>query len=315
MPPRIELDSAAGADDALQDPCSRPVACFPVDAPPDGDACPGRRLLDVAFPSPKFVDHGDGDVTRKPRPASLYYLINLTPSLVLTLVLQLLSAQVFVVIEGVDYSTALYLCVVTATTVGYGDVPIPTDGGRLFAASIMLLDVVLLAELFSTLRTIIAARSELAKQYRQEQALQNKTLLKRLLWCAHRLRSVDEKSSSTSHRQHAQPAAQQSTKREQDEFYKDLTEDSSAFGISESEFASAAPLAPCLCSCWTSCHHCAAISCRVCRSASPVPYSTGIASCHSFSIWAACTLSRHGSWCHIVFQSAGGMTCGRNLPT
>jgi len=158
---------------------------------------------------------------------------------VLTLVLQLLSAQVFVVIEGVDYSTALYLCVVTATTVGYGDVPIPTDGGRLFAASIMLLDVVLLAELFSTLRTIIAARSELAKQYRQEQALQNKTLLKRLLWCAHRLRSVDEKSSSTSHRQHAQPAAQQSTKREQDEFYKDLTEDSSAFGISESEFAMA----------------------------------------------------------------------------
>ena len=63
-----------------------------------------------------------------------------------------------------------------------------------------------------------------------------------------------------------------------------------------SGFVPATLPAPCRRSCWTSCHHCAAISCRACSSAGPVPYSSGIALCHSSSIWAAYTRSWHGSW-------------------
>ena len=46
--------------------------------------------------------------------------------------LQLVSAAVFVQLEEEwDYGDAIYHCIVTATTVGYGDVSIATQRGEL----------------------------------------------------------------------------------------------------------------------------------------------------------------------------------------
>ena len=53
-----------------------------------------------------------------------------------------------------DYGTAVYHCFVTATTVGYGDVPIATDSGRVFACAHIILSVALLGEMISTVGSI-----------------------------------------------------------------------------------------------------------------------------------------------------------------
>ena len=62
----------------------------------------------------------------------IFYFKYLLPSIFLNLVIQLISAAVYAAIEGerLDYGTAVYLCFVTATTVGYGDVLVETPAGN-----------------------------------------------------------------------------------------------------------------------------------------------------------------------------------------
>ena len=63
----------------------------------------------------------------------VYYPKNLLPSIVLNLVFQVASSGIFVQleaayrtgsqldVEALDYANAFYHCIVTATTVGYGE--------------------------------------------------------------------------------------------------------------------------------------------------------------------------------------------------
>ena len=109
-----------------------------------------------------------------------FYPKNLAPSLFLNVVLQLCSAYFFVLVEKWDYGTALYHCLVTAATVGYGDVRINTTEGRSWAIVHVLLSCALLG---STIEIFDDLRLERIKESKMVAALNQQltpTLLKRI---------------------------------------------------------------------------------------------------------------------------------------
>lgn len=109
--------------------------------------------------------------------------------------MQLLAALLFrLVIEDLTYFDAVYLSVQTATTVGYGDMSIPTESDKILMSVVMLFEVTLLAELFSTFQLIIAARAELAAEYTQQCMLLDDAFAERLF--THR-RSMERYTTHT----------------------------------------------------------------------------------------------------------------------
>jgi voltage-gated potassium channel Kch len=106
-----------------------------------------------------------------PDDAWLHYTKHMLPSILLNVVMQLVAAGVFVAIEGWYYGDAFYHCLITATTVGYGDIRINTEGGRLWACVQILISVAMLGELVSTFN---AAREEYAQKAERMRQLQNK---------------------------------------------------------------------------------------------------------------------------------------------
>ena len=74
---------------------------------------------------------------------------------------QVLFAGLFASVEGWDYGLAFYHCMVTATTVGYGDVSIETQGGRVLATVHILLSVCLLGAVLSDIDTLRQTRKRL----------------------------------------------------------------------------------------------------------------------------------------------------------
>ena len=61
----------------------------------------------------------------------MYWVQELLPALLLLMLLQIASAGVFAhLLPEVSFATALYHCFITATTVGYGDVPITTRAAQ-----------------------------------------------------------------------------------------------------------------------------------------------------------------------------------------
>lgn len=158
----------------------------------------GRALLDRMLP-PKLIDI-DGDGSKDypvPGPAPIYYTKKLLPSFVLVVAVQLLSALVFVFLEGPawKYDDALYHCLITVTTVGYGDIYIATQGGRIFACVHMLIGVVLFAELVSTIDAVRSERA-LAKQRLAAVKMElTPGLMRQLTDVAQRLRPLDDDPS------------------------------------------------------------------------------------------------------------------------
>jgi voltage-gated potassium channel len=61
----------------------------------------------------------------------------------------LLGAVLFAHVDGISFGTALYFAIVTATTVGYGDVVPQNPAARVIAVGIMLTTIPLLGALFS----------------------------------------------------------------------------------------------------------------------------------------------------------------------
>ena len=74
---------------------------------------------------------------------------------------QVLFAGLFASVEDWDYGLAFYHCMVTATTVGYGDVSIETQGGRVLATVHILLSVCLLSAVLSDIDTLRQTRKRL----------------------------------------------------------------------------------------------------------------------------------------------------------
>ena len=92
-----------------------------------------RMVMKRLIPDPPPIDvNGNGSADfQPPGNARAYYAKNLVGPVIITLLLQVLSAICFVKIEGWGFGIAVYHSLVTATTVGYGDVSIDSDGGEL----------------------------------------------------------------------------------------------------------------------------------------------------------------------------------------
>jgi len=132
-----------------------------VDSTGDGIAdmiVPGRQL----GLSGKEVDlSGDGQADFiLPPSAFVYWMQELLPGLMLLLAFQFLSAGVFAaILPEVDYGTALYHCFITATTVGYGDVPMANWQSRAFASFHIMVSVSWLAAVLGSIDTLRAVRA------------------------------------------------------------------------------------------------------------------------------------------------------------
>ena len=105
---------------------------------------------------------GDGHADFIMPPSALtYWAQELFPAALLLAAVQLASAAVFQALLGIDFGTALYHCLVTATTVGYGDVAMSTSAARLFACLHIVVSV-------SWLAAVIGAIDQL-RELRQAQ--------------------------------------------------------------------------------------------------------------------------------------------------
>ena len=128
----------------------------------------GRNLIEQLFPLTYVDVDGDGeDDYVVPQHVLVYYVKNLFPSFALNLLVQLVFSLIFWAIEDISFGLAMYHCLVTATTVGYGDVSLTSTSSRLAACFHIVLSVVLLAELLSTIDTLRAERAEQLDKVRQ----------------------------------------------------------------------------------------------------------------------------------------------------
>jgi len=94
-----------------------------------------------------------------PETALLYYSKNMLPSVSLILLMQFPFAAMFVALEDEwSFGDAYYHCLVTATTVGYGDISISTEDGRICSIFQIIFSVSLLGEIVSTFDTLRDAR-------------------------------------------------------------------------------------------------------------------------------------------------------------
>ena len=117
-----------------------------------------------------------------PRHAVVFYFKNLLPSIVLNIVLQLVSAAIFVAVEpGLGIFDAFYHCIVTATTVGYGDVSLTTQEARLWACFHILVSVVMLGELMKTMAELRSKRIAMMMRISQLKRRLDESLLANLL--------------------------------------------------------------------------------------------------------------------------------------
>lgn len=99
---------------------------------------------------------GDGHADFIAPPMAItYWAQELLPALVLVVATQLASALIFTrIVDGLDFGTAFYHCLITATTVGYGDVPLPTWQARLFASVHIVISVSWLAAVIGSIDTL-----------------------------------------------------------------------------------------------------------------------------------------------------------------
>lgn len=118
-------------------------------------------MLERYFPAHGVDLDGDGssDFDKPPSPLK-YYSKNLLPTVLLIVVVQMISAGIYMALDGWDFGTAIYHCIVTATTVGYGDVDLVKQSTRLWSCFHILISVAMIGELISTIDALRAARAK-----------------------------------------------------------------------------------------------------------------------------------------------------------
>jgi len=108
-----------------------------------------RNMLERLTPVPGIDIDGDGTYDFvMPRRPLIYYSKSLIGPFTFIIIIQIIFASIFTIIEtSWSFGDAFYHCIVTATTVGYGDVTILTESGRVFAFVHIVISVSLLAAL------------------------------------------------------------------------------------------------------------------------------------------------------------------------
>lgn len=101
-----------------------------------------------------------------PPPALVFWTKNLVPWLVLAIIFQLFSALIFNATEpDLTYFDTFYHSFVTATTVGYGDVPLTTQKSRLFASFHIIMSVTTFGALVGRVQELISIRNSEIKRH------------------------------------------------------------------------------------------------------------------------------------------------------
>jgi hypothetical protein len=152
----------------------------------------GRALMEKAFPL-KAVDlDGDGGFDFYiPRAAPIYYAQNLLPAIVLFFAIQMASAGIFVAIDPTwTFGIAMYHCIVTSTTVGYGDVPNNTQYGRLWSCFHILISVAMLGEVITNIGELRAQRHDMLQRVRSFMTQVDGPMLDRMIEYAKKLRPL-----------------------------------------------------------------------------------------------------------------------------
>jgi hypothetical protein len=119
-----------------------------------------RGFLDRKFPQ-KVIDlDGDGGADFKvPRGPLIYYTKNLIAPVLVIVGGQNVWAAVFAHVEGGSYMRWWYHTMTTFTTVGYGDVSISTDAGKIVAIFHILFSVSLLGALITDVFELMKDRA------------------------------------------------------------------------------------------------------------------------------------------------------------
>ena len=124
-----------------------------------------RRALTFVLPQPgKVVFQGDGedDLMLHRKNAAIFYTTRLLGPVLMLFAFQVIFAFAFTAIEpDWDFGVSIYHCLVTATTVGYGDVRIVTNSGKTCAIVHILVSVCALGAIVGDIDT---ARSERAAE-------------------------------------------------------------------------------------------------------------------------------------------------------
>ena len=124
-----------------------------------------RDVLDRRFPMKTIDLDGDGGSDFKvPRGPVIYYTKNLLAPVVVIFFGQNVWAIGYWQLEGWSYRRAWYHCMTTMTTVGYGDVSITTDAGKLYATFHLIFSVSLLGSLIGEIFKLMADRENLLKR-------------------------------------------------------------------------------------------------------------------------------------------------------
>ena len=125
-----------------------------------------RATTDRLLPQQGYDIDGNGVADYYvPQAAVHYYVSKLFLPFCCVMVLQLAFAAVFVAVEGWDYGTSLYHCMITASTSGYGDVAITNDRGMILAFFHIAVSVSLLGALIGEIDTVRGQRQVLLKRH------------------------------------------------------------------------------------------------------------------------------------------------------
>jgi hypothetical protein len=152
----------------------------------------GRALMEKALPRQGVDLDGDGGFDFYiPRAAPIYYAKNLLPTIVLFFAIQMASAGIFVAIDPSNtFGKWMYHCIVTSTTVGYGDVPNATQYGRLWSCFHILISVAMLGEVISNIGELRAQRHDMLQRVRAFMTQVDGPMLDRLIEYAKKLRPL-----------------------------------------------------------------------------------------------------------------------------
>jgi len=155
----------------------------------------GRDMLERIWPMGTLdVDKDGSSDVKVPRHPLIHYSKNLLPSVLMMIVLQLVCAAIFIRIEtSWGFGDSIYHCFVTATTVGYGDISIETQGGRLFASLHIILSVCMLGEIISTADELRSERAAMLARIDQLTRVLDDATLTRLVDTAKDLRPLVER--------------------------------------------------------------------------------------------------------------------------